>query len=163
MAKNLQDRMNDMKPYFKGIEMYNDALIVKMLFPKNWRVYNSSDDIVKVTKSENLENEYFFYGNSNYTTYEGIFDHIDVIIKENKEISLKLQLLKEKAEELKELFSTHSYEELLSLKFSLQEKKKSTAKKRPQKGKKAEEEPKMAENEASAEMNVETETREEGE
>ena len=46
MAKskiNLQDRMASMKPYFKGIEMYNEALIVKVVFPNNLKAYDSQD------------------------------------------------------------------------------------------------------------------------
>ena len=43
---------------------------------------------------------------------------IEETIKANQDIILKLELLKDKIEELKEAFSTHTYDELCSLSFS---------------------------------------------
>ena len=39
VMKTLQERMNDMKPYFRGIEMYNEALMVKVVYPPRWKAY----------------------------------------------------------------------------------------------------------------------------
>lgn len=116
--KTLQERMESMRPYFKGIEMYNEALIVKVVFPNNWKAYNSQDGRIKVTPSENNPNESFYYANSENSSYDDIFDLIEETIKANQEIILKLELLKDKIEELKEAFSTHTYDELCSLSFS---------------------------------------------
>ena len=115
--KTLQDRMNDMKPYFRGIEMYNEALIVKVQFPQKWKAYNSSDDRIKATPSETVANEIFYYASSEDTTYDEIFDLIEETIKANQDIVLKIKLLREKVEELRELFSKLSYDELTSLRF----------------------------------------------
>ena len=67
--KTLQERMNDMKPYFRGIEMYNEALIVRVVFPPKWKAYNSNDGRIKAAPSENVANEYYYYANSENTTY----------------------------------------------------------------------------------------------
>lgn len=115
--RTLQERMNDMKPYFRGIEMYNDALIVRVMLPPKWNAYNSNDGRIKATPSETVANEFFYYANSQDTTYEDIFDLIEETIKANNDIVLKLKLLRDKGEELKELFSRLSYDELLTLKF----------------------------------------------
>ena len=90
--------MNDMKPYFRGIEMYNDALIVRVMLPQRWKAYNSNDGRIKATPSETVANEYFYYANSNDTTYEDIFDLIEETIKANNDIVLKLKLLRDKVE-----------------------------------------------------------------
>ena len=122
MAKskiNLQDRMASMKPYFKGIEMYNEALIVKVVFPTNWKAYDSQDGKIKVTPSDTNPNESYYYASSEDTSYDDIFDLIEETIKANQDIILKLELLKKKIEELKEVFSSHSYDELCSLSFVL--------------------------------------------
>ncbi|MBP5725204.1 MAG: hypothetical protein J6X18_16725 [Bacteroidales bacterium] len=60
-----------------------------------------------------------------------IFDVIDETIRYNEELEKKVELLKEKAEELKELFATRSYAELLGLEFVL----KDVSKPEPQKNK----------------------------
>lgn len=127
--KTLQERMNDMKPYFRGIEMLNNGLIVRVMLPPKWKTYDSNDGRIKTVPSETTANEYFYYANSEDTTYEEIFDLIEETIKANNEIVLKLKLLKDKVEELKEMFSTLQYEELLTLKFVTGKSKKSKPKK----------------------------------
>lgn len=121
--KTLQDRMNDMRPYFRGIEMYNEALMVKVVFPNNWKAYPSEDGRIKVTPSDTDANLTYYFADSNDTTYEDIFDLIEQTIKANKDIGLKLKLLRDKVEELKELFSNLSYEELLTLQFTTEKPK----------------------------------------
>lgn len=115
--KTLQDRMNDMRPYFRGIEMYNEALMVKVVYPDRWKAYPSDDGRIKVTPSDSDPNMTYYYADSNDTTYEEMFDLVEQTIKANKDIVLKLKLLKEKGEELKDIFSKLSYEELLTLRF----------------------------------------------
>ena len=109
--------MADMQPYFKGIEMYNEALIVKVNFPQKWKAYNSADGRIKAAPSETTANEIFYYGNSSDTTYDDIFDLIEETIKANNDIILKVKLLRDKVEELRELFSKLSYDELTTLRF----------------------------------------------
>ena len=115
--KTLQERMNDMKPYFRGIEMYNEALMVKVVYPPRWKAYPSSDNRIKVTVGDNDKSLTYYYADSKDTTYEDMFDLIEETIKANNEIILKLQLLKTKVDELKELFSQLSYDELKTIKF----------------------------------------------
>ena len=103
--RTLQERMNDMKPYFRGIEMYNEALIVRVIFPSKWKAYNSNDGRIKATPSENVANEYYYYANSENTSYEDMFDLIEETIKANNDIVLKMKLLRDKVEELKELIA----------------------------------------------------------
>jgi len=118
--KTLQDRMNDMKPYFRGIEMYNEAIMVKVVFPNKWKAYPSEDGRVKVTPSDDGTMTYY-YADSNECTYDDIFDLVEQTIKANQDIVLKLKLLKDKVEELKELFQATPYEDLVNLRFVLGE------------------------------------------
>jgi hypothetical protein len=149
--------MNDMKPYFRGIEMYNDALIVRVMLPPKWKAYNSNDGRIKATPSETVANEYFYYANSNDTTYEDIFDLIEETIKANNDIVLKLKLLRDKVEELKEMFSNHSYDELTTLKFVFEapknEKPKRKYTRKKKEVEKAQEEPQTENNEVTEEDN----------
>ena len=109
--------MNALRPYFKGVEMYNEALIVRVVYPQNWKAYPSSDGRIKVTPSENDPNETYYYASMNESSYEEMFDLVEDTVKANQEIALKLQLLREKGNELKELFSQLSYDELQTLEF----------------------------------------------
>ena len=109
-----------MKPYFRGIEMLNNGLIVRVMLPPKWKTYDSSDGRIKTAPSENVANEYFYYANSENTTYEEIFDLIEQTIKANQDIVLKLKLLRDKVEELKELFQNTSYDDLLNLQFVIE-------------------------------------------
>jgi uncharacterized protein (DUF39 family) len=83
----------------------------------------------------------YYFADSSNTSYEDIFDLIEETIKENKDIVLKIKLLREKVEELKELFSKHTYEELQTIKFELSEPKKDKPKRKYAKKKKTAEKP----------------------
>ena len=109
-----------MRAYFRGIEMYNDALMVKVAYPNNWKAYPSDDGKIKVTPSESDPNITYYYADSNDTTYEEMFDLVEETIKANQDIILKLKLLKDKVEELKELFQSTPYDDLLNLQFVLE-------------------------------------------
>ena len=137
--KSLQDRMSDMKPYFRAIEVYNNALMVRVVFPSNWKVYDSSDGVIKVTPSETNANEVIYYADSAEATYEDMFDLVEETIKANQDIVSKLKLLKDKVEELKEMFSRLSYEELTTLKFVTDKPKETKPKRKYTKKKKADE------------------------
>jgi hypothetical protein len=122
--KTLQERMSDMKPYFRGIEMFNEALMVKVVMPANWKCYPSADGRIKVTPSDSDPNMTFYYADSNNTSYEDMFDLIEETIKANKDIGLKLELLKDKVNELRELFQVTPYDELVNLRFVFEKQEK---------------------------------------
>jgi hypothetical protein len=115
--KTLQERMNDMRAYFRGIEMYNEAIMVKVAYPKKWKAYPSEDGRIKITPSDSDPNLTYYYADSKDTTYEEMFDLVEQTIKANQDIVLKLKLLRDKVEELKELFQNIPYDDLLNLQF----------------------------------------------
>ena len=153
--KSLQERMNDMKPYFRGIEMYNEALMVKVVFPDRWKAYPSNDGRIKVTPSDDGRLTYY-YADSKDTTYEEMFDLVEETIKANNDIVLKMKLLREKGEELKELFSRLSYEELATLKFVTEKPKEAKPKrkytKKKKEAEKAQEQPQTETNDDMEEL-----------
>lgn len=122
--KTLQERMNDMKPYFRGIEMYNEAIMVKVAYPNKWKAYPSEDGRIKITPSDSDPSLTYYYADSKDTTYEEMFDLVEQTIKANQDIVLKLKLLRDKVEELKELFQNTPYDDLLNLQFVINKKSK---------------------------------------
>lgn len=136
----LQDEIMKLGDYFRGIEYYNDALIVKVNFPPRWQVYPSSDGNIKPAKSERVQGEYYYYGDMNKVSLDDIFGVIKETIEANQDAELKIQFFNEKMNELKEIFKKTSYEELLNLKFIIEEKKPEKPKRKYTKRKKKEEE-----------------------
>jgi hypothetical protein len=137
----LQDEILKLGDYFRGIEYFNDALIVKVNFPPRWQVYPSIDGVIKPAKSETAQGEYFYYGDMNKVSLDDIFGLIKETIDANKDAESKIQLLNEKVNELKELFKREPYERLVRLKFIIEEEPKEKKPKRKYtKKKKVEEE-----------------------
>ena len=132
----VEDYISKIGEYFEGIERYNDALIVRVKLPERWGVYPSSDERIKVAPSEEVPNEYYYYGSSNDVNLEDIFQLIIETIQMNKDVLLKIELLKEKVQELKELFDTKPLEELKMLKFVTEQPKKTKVKRKYTKKKK---------------------------
>lgn len=136
----LQDEILKLGDYFRGIEYFNDALIVKVNFPERWQVYPSIDGNIKPAKSDNAVGEYFYYGDMNKVSLDDIFGLIEETIEANKDAELKIQFLNEKVIELKELFKREPYERLSRLKFVIEDEVKEKKTKRKYTKKKKEEE-----------------------
>lgn len=135
----LQDEIMKLGDYFRGIEYFNEALIVKVNFPTRWQVYPSANGNIKPAKSEKTTGEYYYYGDMNKVSLDEIFAIIKETIEANKDAELKIHLLNEKVNELKELFKRESYEKLLGLKFVIEEMKAKKPKRKYTKKKKVEE------------------------
>lgn len=134
MAKlNLQDRINRISQYFKGMEMTNNLWIIRVQYGDRWGVYPSDDNSIKVAKSEEVPNEWFYYGNAIEVSVDDIFDLIENTIEVNLSAAAKLELLSAKFEELKKLFATETLERLNTLQFVITDKKSSARKKRTKK------------------------------
>lgn len=127
----LRDRINQNIEYDPSVEMTGGLNIVRVKFPDKWRVYSNDNETIKVAQSETTANEWFYYANAESVDVDDIFDLIEHTVKFNKEMSLKIKLLNEKIDELKELFSDKDLDELKTLEFitSKPKKRKNTKKK----------------------------------
>lgn len=120
----LRDRINNNIEYDPSIEMTGGLNIVRVTYPDKWRVYANDDESIKVAQSETTANEWYYYANADVVDVEDIFDLIEHTVKFNKEVAKKIKLLNEKIEELKELFSETSLDELETLEFVMEKPKK---------------------------------------
>ena len=134
----LQDEIIKLGDYFRGIEYFKNAIIVKVIFPLRWQVFPTPDGLIKPAKSETTQGEYFYYGDMNSVSLDDIFALINETIEANKDAELKIQLLNTKINELKELFKTTPYESLTNLKFVMEVEKKEKPKRKYTKKKKTE-------------------------
>lgn len=126
----LQDEIMKLGEYFRGIEYFNDALIVKVVFPTRWQVYPSIDGNIKPAKSDKETGEYYYYGDMNKVSLDDIFGLIEETVDANKDAELKIQFLNDKINELKELFKREPYERLSRLKFIIEDEPKEKKAKR---------------------------------
>lgn len=119
----LQDRIKNNSSYFKGMEVINNTLIIKVQYPPKWGTFPSEDESIKVAKSEETPNEWFYYADYMVITIDEVFDLIESTIDMNKSAAAKIQLLNDKFEELKHIFATEPLEKLQTLTFSMKEMK----------------------------------------
>ena len=135
----LQNKIELIKPYFRSLETYNDALIIRVQFPPKWTVFPSDDGKIKAAPSDQKAYEYFYYGDSNKVSLDDIFDFIKETIEVNQSIEEKAKLLVEKTKELQELFETTPLEKLKTLNFVMEDIKKPKTKRKYTKRKKVKE------------------------
>jgi hypothetical protein len=115
----LQDRIKKIAQYFRGIEMTGGLFIVKVQYKEKWAAYPTQDmETIKVTRSDEEPNVWFYYAQADTVDMEMIFDLIEETIEMNESVRLKIELLKSKVEELKVLFDTEPLNKLERLEFT---------------------------------------------
>lgn len=126
----LQERIKKNEEYFKGMEIVNGVVIVKVQYNDKWGAYPSSDSEqkIKVAKSEEIPNEWFYYADYTYTIIDEIFDLIEETIEMNLSALERLHLFNQRMEELKQIFANESLDKLKTLSFNFIEEKKSKKK-----------------------------------
>ena len=126
----LQERIKKNEVYFRGMEIVNNTAIIKVLYGEKWGAYPSADERIKVAKSEEVPNEWFYYSDYTYTIIDEIFDLIEETIDMNLSAIERLGLFNQKMEELKELFANEPLPKLKTLSFHFDEEKPKRNKKR---------------------------------
>lgn len=132
----LQDRIKSNAEYFRGMEIRNGIVIVKVLYKDRWGAYPSNDEKIKVAKSDEVPNEYFYYGDFPDISFDDVFDLIENTIEMNLNAIAKIELLNAKFEELKNIFATESLDKLKTLYFAFENVKPSKPKRKYNKKKK---------------------------
>lgn len=120
----LQEKIDKISKYFKSLEINNGILILKVQFPSKWGVFPSDDEKIKVAKSEETPNEWFYYGDYGVISFDEIVDFVQNTINVNLSAEEKLKLLNEKFDELKTIFANESLDNLKNLKFVFGKRKK---------------------------------------
>ena len=119
----LQERIKKNEVYFRGMEIVNNTAIIKVLYGEKWGAYPSPDEKIKVAKSEEVPNEWFYYSDYTYTVIDEIFDLIEETVDMNLSAIERLGLFNQKMEELKELFANEPLPKLKTLTFHFEEEK----------------------------------------
>ena len=128
---NIKERIEKLKPYFQSMNIASENNIIYVLvqFHKGWACselteYNFD---VKVVQGETPFSFYFFTDLE--IGFDNLFDAIEFNINFNIEAQNKVTLLKEKIEELKNIFEVEDIETLKTLEFLYKKKKNKQSKK----------------------------------
>lgn len=116
----IQERLDKLKPYFKGLKIADDYKIVEVTIKKSWSIEENED--IMSTQKESKEGGLYTMFYSIEKSFDDIIDFVEEkVINYNLEVEEKERLLKAKVEELKRVFETKSLEELNQLKFTTEE------------------------------------------
>lgn len=124
----LQEEILSIQEYFRSVEYFGKGIVVKVEFPPKWSVYPSNDEKIKVAPDDNIPNVFFYFTDLSEGTLEEVFSLIRETAEMNINAVKKIELMKEKIEELKEIFASKTIEELQNLKFTFEEEKKTKRK-----------------------------------
>lgn len=115
----LDEGLNKIREYFRGIDIYNGAWVVRVSYPQKWGAYPPEDGSIKVVSDENEAGLWWYCANNEGVTVDKIINLIEETVHTNMEAIKKVELFKLKASELKQLFSDESisFKRLQTLKF----------------------------------------------
>lgn len=115
----VKDSINKIKEYFISMEMYQGRWVICVRFRPKWGAYSSDDGRIKVGPDEKQPDVWWYCANNDDVEVDEIIDLIDETVQTNMEAIKKVELFKQKANELKQLFSDEntSFKKLQTLKF----------------------------------------------
>lgn len=112
---NLQKALDALQPYVIGIRYLDGTPVVDAVFKEDWTLPQSN--VINKVKGNDDVNYYMLFSESDGIGLDEILSYVDVTIKTNIEKEKKHELLKEKINELKEVFKKTSLLKLQTLKF----------------------------------------------
>jgi len=116
---NIQKTLDSLQPYVIGIRYLEGIPIIDVVFKEGWSIID--DPKISKIKGNDEMNYYMVSSEIAGVTLDDLLSYIDKIIKLNKDREKKYDLLKEKVNELKEVFKKNSLSKLKMLKFSFSE------------------------------------------
>ena len=114
----LQITLESLQPYVISIRYIKGTPVVDVILNDGWTILN--DTQIKNVKNEddNSLNYYMVFSEIATVTLDDLLGYVDRVIKVNIEREKKLDLLKNKVSELKDIFKTNSLNKLQKLRFS---------------------------------------------
>ena len=109
----MKDSINKIKEYFVSMEMYDGKWVICTQFKPKWGAYPSEDGRIKVVSDEQQPDMWWYCAEDDGVDVDEIINLINETVVTNLDAIKKVELFKEKASELKKIFS----DEKLSLKM----------------------------------------------
>ena len=127
---NIQERINNLGDYFKGMQVNaeNGIIYVTVQFHKGWACSEVTEHNFNVKAVQDEMPGLFYFFTDMEVGFDKIFDAIDYNIRFNEEAQAKVNLLREKIEELRTIFESEDIDTLKTLEFKYKKKVKKTSK-----------------------------------
>ena len=116
---NLQKALDALQPYVIGIRYVDGYPVVDTLFTEGWSL-PASESIEKIKGNDEF-NYYMIFSKKDGIGLDELLAYVEVVIKVNIEREKKHELLKEKVNELKDIFRKTSLVKLKRLNFSFKD------------------------------------------
>lgn len=126
---NIKERIERLGIYFNSMNVAaeNNIIYVRVQFPKGWGCSELTEHNFNVTAVTDEIPGYFYFFANMEVGFDKIFDAIEYNIQFNEEAQTKVTLLREKIEELKNIFENEDISVLKTLVFKYKKKKVKTA------------------------------------
>ena len=116
---NIQETLNSLQPYLIGIRYLEGTPLIDVIFKDGWILLE--DPLIKKMKGNDDLNYYMIFTEEQNLGLDDLIKYVESTIKLNQEREKKHELLKEKVNELKDLFKKNSLTKLKKLKFIFNE------------------------------------------
>lgn len=115
---DLQDKIVSLSEYKLSFQTSNDNFIISIIYKDKWAVIEPANKDIGFFKDDKTPNKYYYVAKlSDSEGLQCIFDTINETIIYNKELEAKISLIKEKCDELYQIFMDKPLEELQTLQF----------------------------------------------
>lgn len=119
---DINSRINELRNYFVSFNIAEGTIYALVRFPEKWTVPQYIAELKVKTAYDNQAKGYYFFTELPNGT-DTVFDGIEYVIVLNKTIAERSALLRQKANELTELFASEPIERLRMLKFTFDDEK----------------------------------------
>ena len=121
----LQDSLKEFAPYNIDIKMIQGWLIVGMTYKKSWQILKPLNELIEQRENDD---RIFYCAPLNQVDADDVFSSIRDTINYNIDMEKKVELFQVKVNELQNIFSELDYEELVTVEFKYNKKKKANKK-----------------------------------
>jgi hypothetical protein len=116
---NIQKTLDSLQPYVIGIRYLEGTPLVDAVFKEGWTVPDEPN--IRKAKGNEEMNYYMIFSEAEGVGLDELLAYVERTIKLNQEREKKHDLLREKVNELKEIFKKNSLAKLTRLKFTFSE------------------------------------------
>lgn len=127
---NIQERINNLGDYFKGMQVSseNGIIYVTVQFHKGWACSEVTEHNFNVKAVQDETPGLFYFFTDMGVGFDKVFDAIEYNIRFNEEAQAKVNLLRNKIEELRSIFENEDIDTLKTLEFKYKKKTKKSGK-----------------------------------
>lgn len=122
---NIKKRIEKIGNYFNSMNLSseNGIIYIRVHFPKGWGCSEVTEHNFNVKSVQDEIPGYFYFFADMEIGFDKVFDAIEYNIQFNEEAQAKVRLLREKIEELKDIFENEDINILKTLEFKYKKRK----------------------------------------